>query len=82
MTVGRGNLRRRAETLRQLGVRGKKELPSGMMKRLEAAEIEEIPSEPVPSEPSMTLPSEPSSERAQVAVHVQPLLLDWGKESA
>lgn len=74
MTVGRGNLRRRAETLRQLGVKGKKDLPPAMMKRLEAAEVEEIPSEP--------LPSEPASEREQAAVHMQPLLPGWGKQSA
>lgn len=79
MTVGRGNLRRRAETLRQLGVKGKKDLPMSMMKRLEAAEIEEIPSEPLPSESGS---SETQSEREQVAVHMQPLLLDFRKESA
>jgi DNA recombination protein RmuC len=41
LATGRGNLRRRAEALRQLGVKGKKELPAALLSRLAAAEEEE-----------------------------------------
>jgi DNA recombination protein RmuC len=41
LSTGRANLKRRAEALRQLGVKGKKELPAAFMARLEAAESED-----------------------------------------
>ena len=41
LATGRGNLRRRTEQLRQLGIKGKKELPAAVMARLAAAEAED-----------------------------------------
>jgi DNA recombination protein RmuC len=41
LSKGRVNLRKRAEALRELGVKGKKELPTVLMSRLEAAEDED-----------------------------------------
>ena len=41
LATGRGNLKRRAEALRQLGGKGKKELPAGLMSRIDSAAYEE-----------------------------------------
>jgi len=41
LATGRANLKRRAEALRQLGVKGRKELSPAIMARLEAAEDED-----------------------------------------
>ena len=60
MRDGRGNLKKRAEALRQLGVKGKKELPAGMMSRIDnaafddEAELADVAIHSRPALPSLT----------------------------